>query len=337
MRRTDDDTTFSFELKTTDNFFVKVAGKSWAVDYTEFEIITTTPLQNFTGTDHWGPGHDHIISLGFLVSVVICIPFGYLNLDENMKFQWLSLWSLLLFTGEFLVQFCLNIPQPGNGPSHTPAWTSVDGQLHVLGTIVFAYGYVLTIPSWVNEKKLDVSVNKSVWFAGTVSLIMKVLSGLLGSWAFVLIVDNKYGGQCRELPHGQDNCTVQEGSDNILNLLARFDQPEITQYSSYLWNLSTIIPGIPILSIMLRYNYLVSNGPGGKFGAFAWAVLIPWLLCMFTYRLGIIADICTWAGVVVMGFANFVLPVMVYRAAVIKHPLAHEVSEAREKEAKRSE
>ena len=35
----------------------------------------------------------------------------------------------------------------------------------MLGTILFNFGFVTTVPSWVNEKKPHVSVNKTVWIS----------------------------------------------------------------------------------------------------------------------------------------------------------------------------
>ena len=32
-----------------------------------------------------------VVSAGFLVSMVIAVPLGYMNLEDNMKFQWASL------------------------------------------------------------------------------------------------------------------------------------------------------------------------------------------------------------------------------------------------------
>ena len=37
------------------------------------------------------------------------------------------------------------------------------GQELVLGTIIFANAYVVTLPSWLNEKAPDVNVNKVIW------------------------------------------------------------------------------------------------------------------------------------------------------------------------------
>lgn len=47
-------------------------------------------------------------------------------------------------------------------------------QADVVGLAIFAYSYVVTIPSWVNEKCHHVSVNRAVWIPATVGLVMKV-------------------------------------------------------------------------------------------------------------------------------------------------------------------
>lgn len=41
--------------------------------------------------------------------------------------------------------------------------------------------------------------------------------------------------------------------------LVEEDMPELTKISSYLWNITTLIPGIPVLAIMVRYNLLNSG------------------------------------------------------------------------------
>lgn len=52
---------------------------------------------------------------------------------------------------------------------------------------IFAFAYVTTIPSWVNEKKVGVSVNKTVWWPATFGTMLKLVAGMLGSLAFRLV------------------------------------------------------------------------------------------------------------------------------------------------------
>jgi len=273
----------------------------YALDYSTFKWVAAETLDNY------------VISVGFVICVVICIPFGYLNLDDNMWFQWFSFFGLVIFTLEFLVQFSLNIT-PGthfynatNGPKLTPAFKS-SGQAQVLGIAVFAYAYIVTIPSWVNEKKPSVGINRAVWIPATIGLFMKVSVGLLGAWAYVLT---------------ENGLAINPNYENVLNILSNPKQAGIvTQISAYAWNFSTLIPGIPILAIMVKYNLLSGKLCGEKW-SFFWGVVFPWIVTAFCYEQKALQTICTWAGILVQGFINFVAPALLYRKALIMYPDGH--------------
>jgi hypothetical protein len=69
-----------------------------------------------------------------------------------------------------------------NGPHRTPVFSANwRGQAAVVGLAVFASAYVVTIPSWVNEKKIGVSINKTVWLPAFVALLYRWAFGLFGS------------------------------------------------------------------------------------------------------------------------------------------------------------
>ncbi|EDQ87491.1 uncharacterized protein MONBRDRAFT_37937 [Monosiga brevicollis MX1] len=324
--------------RVLDKFIGKIAGHSYALDYVHWGFVKSTD-----DADHpWCAGDltsegcedlTFVISVGFLICMAICIPFGYLNLDENMWFQWVSLAGLLLFTCEFFVQFilkldgedklCLDNVDYGNvtcnyhpserhignfshnGPHRTPIFqASAEGQANVVGMAIFAYSYVVTIPSWVNEKRHHVSVNKSVWVPASVGLVMKLLTGLLGGWAFALL-----------LPDG----SPRPHSDDILNIILHRDQPEVSQYSAYLWDITTLIPGIPVLAIMVRYN-LLSGKVCNRFWSFVFGVVAPWVITAFCYETNVLQEFCNWVAIVVQGYINFVIPAMLYRSALYRYP-----------------
>eukprot|EP00730_Choanoeca_flexa_P000797 TRINITY_DN10338_c0_g1_i6.p1 TRINITY_DN10338_c0_g1~~TRINITY_DN10338_c0_g1_i6.p1 ORF type:complete len:603 (+),score=166.30 TRINITY_DN10338_c0_g1_i6:181-1989(+) len=322
--------------KVLDKFIGKIGHHSYALDYIHWKFVKSTgdadnPWCNGELIDGTCEELTWILSIGFLVCMAICIPFGYLNLDENMWFQWLSLAGLLFFTFEFYISFLLNMPkddklcldgveynvtcdyEPGNpagnfshnGMQRTPLFgDSAEGQANVVGMAVFAYSYVVTIPSWVNEKRHHVSVNKAVWVPATVGLIMKLLAGILGGWAFALMLPN---GKPR--PH----------ADDILNILLLRDQPWYSQYSAYLWDITTLIPGIPVLAIMVRYN-LLSGKVCNRFWSFFFGVVAPWIVTMFLYESNVLTAFCNWVAIVVQGYINFVIPAMLYRSALLRYP-----------------
>ena len=77
-----------------DVFLIFTFGRSIALDYHEFppRFITSQSSLSDPWLTQW------VISLGFLISMGISIPLGYINLEENMKFQWASLVGLVLFS-----------------------------------------------------------------------------------------------------------------------------------------------------------------------------------------------------------------------------------------------
>ena len=77
--------------------------------------------------------------------------------------------------------------------------------------------------------------------AGTV---LKLVAGIFGSFAFRLV---------------RADGTAQEGMDNILNRLVMEDMPTTTIYSSYLWSISTLLPGIPVLAIMVTTTFTTTT------------------------------------------------------------------------------
>ena len=91
-----------------------------------------------------------------------------------------------------------------------------------------------------------------------------------------------------------------------------------------MWGFFGYIPGIPILSIMVRYN-LLSSGVVGSTGAFFWAVLAPWVLTAFTYQAQVLVQFCNLVAVFCQGFINLVVPVMLYRAALQAYPTPDEL------------
>jgi amino acid permease len=163
-----------------DVFIIYVAGHSVALDYHEWppHFIRSQPSLTDPWLTQW------VISAGFIVSAIIAVPLGYINLEDNMKFQWASLVGLLIFTSEFFVQFTLNLvpgtrwdnEDPTWGPDKVPAFKG-SGQYQVLGMAIFAYAYVTTIPSWANEKVPSVSINSSVWWPAVVGTLMKLFAG----------------------------------------------------------------------------------------------------------------------------------------------------------------
>jgi hypothetical protein len=124
-----------------DGLLIFITGHSWALRFVPpFAFITSSGDASSAhpfGHEEW------ILSLGYIVAMVICLPFGYLNLDENMGFQWFSFIGMTLTLVEFVIQFFLMDWHP----EYIPMWGNVSGaksQALVLGTVVFSCAYAIS-------------------------------------------------------------------------------------------------------------------------------------------------------------------------------------------------
>jgi hypothetical protein len=54
----------------------------------------------------------------------------------------------------------------------------------VAGVVLFNYAFSITVPSWLNEKRPDVSVNGVVWGASATCSLMFISFGIFAAMAF---------------------------------------------------------------------------------------------------------------------------------------------------------
>lgn len=120
----------------------------------------------------------------------------------------------------------------------------------------------------------------------------------------------------------------EQHSDNILNVMsarAEGAMGVVTRISIYAFNLSTIIPGIPVFSILVRYNLITGKICGPKL-AFVLGVLAPWMVSMFFYHGRGLSSVVNWTAILVQGFVNFVFPVLLFYFAFRRYVLKDKLS-----------
>jgi hypothetical protein len=166
------------------------------------------------------------------------------------------------------------------------------------------------VPSWVNEKMPNVSINRVIWISG--------LASLLG-YFFI-------GGLCAlAMPN--------IATDNVLNVLQGPLSPEnnfhrVTRVAAYLFSLGVIAPGIPVCSITTRYNLYVGRICGRKQSYF-WGVVAPWIVGIIFCQGTMFANLLNWTSLIFNGVVNFIVPMIVYVTALrrkgegftVVHPL----------------
>ena len=276
--------------QTMDLTIIRIFGKSCALEFApDFGFICHkgfgTGVSPF-GDDVW------VISIGFLVILLMAVPLGYVNLDDNIGVQKGAFVILMIICVEWFVWFVYrgdldygNVPAVGKDMSQ------------VLGTIVFNYAYVTTIPSCFNEKKPHVSINTSMWSSAILSFVLFMFLGVLGAWSY------HYSPSDDVLSKINDDLS---GSP-FMNLCS--------QVTVYLFPLVALVSGIPIFSIIVRYN-LMENKVCGKGWANVWGVLFPWLVSIPAYTGSGLLQVINWTSLLVNGFINFVIPTLIYIVAV---------------------
>ncbi len=236
-------------------------------------------------------GDDYVVSLGFLIVLVLCVPLGYFNLEDNIWVQQFGFFFLVLCLIAWVVQFFYSgmdldrlgvlVPPPG----------VTTGFGSVLSVIIFQFNFALYVPSWLIEKRPDVSVAKSVGWAVVLSSAMFLLLGIMGALAF-------------DYPDGQDFLAV-------LSSKKKKEMLPTSLVGAYLFPAAALLTGIPVASIVIRYN-LVESKLCGTFAANINGVVLPWLLALCFFAGSFLNTLIQWTSALVFVALNLVMPVYMY-------------------------
>jgi hypothetical protein len=161
----------------------------------------------------------------------------------------------------------------------------------MLGSIIFNYAFIVMVPSWLNEKRAEVSVNRTVWSATITSTLLYLAVGLCGGLAY----DNVQG--------------------NFLNSLASHCNPTITRLAAFLFAIVCVGLSVPIFCIMVRYNLIVDGLCGDRTAIF-YSVILPFMTSWLFYHGGAFNLVVSWSGQLNNGPVNFIFPLLVALRAV---------------------
>ena len=273
-------------IQVMDFTLAELFGRSCAVPqfYPEVLFHCPAPVQGFNTV--FGGDGVYLVPLGWFVLMLVVLPLGMVNLDDNIFVQKgavVAVLSILLAWTALFAQQGLDmtrVPAVGNN------FTSV------LGVIVFNFAAITSIPSWVNEKKESVSIERSFALAMPLAGCMFVLLGLVGGMAF---------------PPFEHQQTILQAVYNLGTKLAKI--------TFFLFPACVNLTSIPVFSIMQRYNLLESGVCGRRMAVFI-AVVLPWLVAIPLYTGSGYQLLVTWSGILVTSVVNFVVPPVLYLLAI---------------------
>eukprot|EP01060_Flectonema_neradi_P026535 TRINITY_DN3555_c0_g1_i1.p1 TRINITY_DN3555_c0_g1~~TRINITY_DN3555_c0_g1_i1.p1 ORF type:complete len:472 (+),score=70.18 TRINITY_DN3555_c0_g1_i1:339-1754(+) len=266
-----------------------------------------------------------IISVGFIICILITIPIGRWNLDDNMVIQVGAFILTILCWVVWFIASCWSENFHSYNDWQIPAVTDssydYSSQAGVLGTILFNFGFVTTIPSWVNEKQPQVNINNSVWISTWLCNLIFFWLGISGCMAFQQFLAGPATNNCA----GVDGMSDVSCGQSILSIftspdLLKFYLPGIhnsgaanfiVQLSVYLFPIAAVLSSIPVFSIVVKYN-CIENGWNQSF-SFLWGVVFPWVISIpLLYQPGALNQFISYTSLIFVSFTDFIVPFLLY-------------------------
>jgi len=260
-----------------------------------------------------------VLTLGFIVVASMAIPCGVYNLDDNMIIQQIAFWLTMSCWGIWVIASftndrSMNDISGGIMAINTNAETgSIAG---VLGAILFNFGFVTTVPSWINEKDPSVKVNRSLWTATTICVGIYFIVGIPAAHVFADVLQGTVTGTCpKQVLDPSYNC-----ANNLLQIFTQSTTApwqsssfgsDILKLSVYMFPVVCLVSSIPIFCIIIKYN-LQENG-FSKGASFFWGVVFPWVASFpLVYQPNVLAQVINFTSLLFVSFTSFIVPFMLY-------------------------
>lgn len=227
------------------------------------------------------------ITVGFLVIFAMCAPWSFFcNLGEGWALQMFAFGIIISVLFEFIITYFGLPMSSANMPTVGPDLT------RLVGVCLFSYAFVVTIPSWVAEKKPNVDIFKVVWGCMILVTAIHIIFGVLGALTHAGL------------------------SGDVLAVLTDGGGPHtawITRVMLILLNFGIIMPDIPVYAVMVRYN-LQHVLPAWL--AFFISTILPWIIAIWLQRGQGFINVVSWAGAYNSSVLEFIVPSLVYIKAV---------------------
>lgn len=291
--------------QVADETLLATAGKSCALvifspdgDLSPGWTCISKAISSDSGSAQDSPfGQAYTVSLGYLITLAITIPLGYLNLDDNIYVQVGGV--ALLFA--CITTWSVNLVAAGIDTTQMPVAQGGAGMMSVFSLVLFNYGYVATVPSWLNEKSRTASVAPSIVIAVAFATLQYLMLGIAG---------------------GLSTIPFAGGADIIAIFTS--DQPGVWLASKifcYIYPFADLLAGIPVYCIIIRYN-LLNDKLVPVWVANLFAVVLPWGVALFFTAGNALNDLLAWSAAILFVALNIMLPAALY-LAIERHRAVH--------------
>eukprot|EP00658_Telonema_sp_P-2_P068566 TRINITY_DN5749_c0_g3_i1.p1 TRINITY_DN5749_c0_g3~~TRINITY_DN5749_c0_g3_i1.p1 ORF type:complete len:567 (+),score=113.34 TRINITY_DN5749_c0_g3_i1:206-1906(+) len=284
------------QAQCVDAVFLAAFGEAYAFQFTSSSVGSAFSfVSSSSGFADGNVASGPMITVGYVLSSLLVMPFGYWTLDENVTLQIISFWVMDAGICVFIWYFLAGKTIDGGGSVDFNAVPMLGSSYRsIIGTIMFNYACAVAIPSWLNEKQENVPVNKTIWVSHLIATLLYVLLGLSAAWA--------YNGDCPYNVLTQLSETPPPGDSNGDCRIA-------TQVTALVWSFFMIGCGIPVFSILVRYNLYVAGVCSARWAKF-WGVLFPWVVGWVFYVGSAFSEFVGWAALLLFGMINFIGPLL---------------------------
>lgn len=219
----------------------------------------------------------YVLTVGYVLSAVVFLPLGLMDLKENAPWQISGFIVLLLCSLQFVTSFTLDGYSFDNLSLMGTQWNEL------LGVILFNFTFTSAVPAWLADKDPSVSVSGVIRDSTIMSVILYLLVGALGALAIPNI------------------------SDNMLSSMIMGSYGATTQVSAFIFAVFIIGLGIPLFSVVTRLNLtccgLCSHSMGNML-----SVYLPWSISWMFYRGSAITKLLSWGGMLFSSVVAFLGP-----------------------------
>jgi hypothetical protein len=151
------------------------SGSPWlCISADSDSIITDSPF---------GPGV-YALSIGYVIVAALTLPLSYLSLDNNIVFQMAGMALILVCEVVWLANLAA-LGLSADSLTVLSPQASSDGWLAaysgILPTVLFNYGFVAAIPSWLNEKGPAVKTSTTIVISVVLATVLYLALGIVGA------------------------------------------------------------------------------------------------------------------------------------------------------------
>ncbi|KAI8802975.1 hypothetical protein BJ742DRAFT_683527 [Cladochytrium replicatum] len=262
--------------QTADDLAFRLTGKTCGLVLSkglQWKCIQASTFQDWT-----------FLTVGYLGTLVLAIPFFFVNMDNNIQVQICAFFLLFVLLFHWITASILQttftikkLEAIGVGLSS------------VAGVVLQNLAFTVVVPSWINLKRKDVNAQYTVWSATTIMSAVYIVFGMIAAMGFDDLANNDFMQTMRN-----------KARPTALSLA-----------STYAFTFCMLLPGIPVNLIVAKLN-LTQNRVMGKIPATLATFVIPWIVAIPFLRDGTLQGFVDWTSLVFVSTANFVFPIIIY-------------------------